>query len=466
MSGDHPRPQLSLGQPPESLRQKLSHVPRVWLWTLLLLQMATIGFLLFLAREARQAGPIASGSASPAGAQELKAAAGELEDRGLELEAARAWEAYLSAMPDEASRAEIFYRVGRLYLQAEQYGPAATALLRSQKAAGDDQELSRKIGPQLVECLRRMGRYGEVDRELSRRVETGVDPKTTKSKVLAKLSGQELTEADLDRMIQRRADDLLAMQGLAAEPNARASILKQMSNPAVRKRLFQEMLQSELFARRAQELGLDREESFVRARGQMVQGLLASRFLSRELEKIQPTEIDLQSFYQANTERYREPESLEAVWFKPERQEDGVALLAKTKSADDFRRLVASRRGPKKPGDEAKPRRIVRGGEDAELGKTDSLFELAEGQWTRKPHKGAGGEYLVLVEKKHAARTRPLEEVRSEVRSQYTARKQQELSEQLLRDLMSRYDVQITVDEAPSAGSKMTSEAAGAKKGP
>lgn len=465
MSGDHPRPQLSLGQPPETLRQKLSHVPRGWLWTLLLLQLATIGVLLFLAGAVRQTGPAASSLGGPAGGPELKAVAAELEDRGLDLEAARAWEAYLAAAPDEASRAEILFRVGRLYLQAEQYGPAAAALLRSQKAVGDDQELSRKIGLQLVDCLRRMGRYGEVDRELSRRVETGADPKM-KPKVLARLSGQELTEADLDRLVQRRVDDVLAMQGMAAEPAAREAILKQMSEPAARKRLLQEMLQGELFARRAQELGLDREESFIRARGQMIQGLLASRFLSNELAKIQPTEVDLQSFYRANAERYREPESLEVVTLRLEPKEDAAALLGRVKTADEFRRLAASRRESKKSGDEAAPRRIVRGAEDPEFGKTDALFDLAEGQWTRTAHKGVGGEYLVLVEKKHASRTRPLEEVQSEVRSQYTARKQEELSQRLLRDLMARYDVQIMAVEATSADSKPRADGAGAKKGP
>lgn len=447
MSGDRQQPQLALGQPPQTLRQKLSHVPRGWLWTLLALQLATLACLLFLLRDARQPSHTAPGSTEAVSSEELKAVAGELEDRGLEAEAARAWEAYLAAAPGEASRAEILYRIGRLYLQAEQYPAAAAALVRSQRAAGNSQDLSKKIGPQLVECLRRMGRYGEVDRELSRRVEAGADPKT-KSKVLARLSGQELTEADLDRMIQRRVDDLLAMRGLGGEQGARESILKQMSQPDARKQLLQEMLQTEVFARRAQELGLDRDEGFGRARRQLVQGLLANRLLGRELEKMQPTEVDLQSFYQANAERYRERESLEAVWFRLGAKEGATDVLAKTKSADDFRRLATSRRGPAKPDAEAGPRRIVRGQEDAELGKTDPLFALAEGQWTSKPHKGSGGEYLVLVEKKHAARVRPLEEVRSEVRGEYSTRKQQELSERLLRDLMSRYDVQITGEGA------------------
>lgn len=61
-------------------------------------------------------------------------------------------------------------------------------------------------------CLRRLGLYGEVGRELSRRVESGAEG-VKKGNVLATLAGEELTEADLDRMIQRRVEQILSLQG-------------------------------------------------------------------------------------------------------------------------------------------------------------------------------------------------------------------------------------------------------------
>jgi hypothetical protein len=99
-----------------------------------------------------------------------------------------------------------------LFLQAEQFDRAAAALLRCEQAAEDDPALRKKVGPELVTCLRRLGLYGEVGRELSRRVEAGAED-VQQGKVLATLGGEPLTEADLDRLIERRVDQMLAMQG-------------------------------------------------------------------------------------------------------------------------------------------------------------------------------------------------------------------------------------------------------------
>ena len=157
---DHP--QLSLGQPPETLQKKLSSVPRGWLFSLVLLHLAALGCLVvLLLRTSPSSSPLAP--LAPAGsAQELKVVATNLEDKSLDAEAARAWEAYLAADPECPERAEILYRIGGLYMQAEQFGPAAAALVRAEQAAGDNRDLTAKIGPRMVECLGRLGRYGEV----------------------------------------------------------------------------------------------------------------------------------------------------------------------------------------------------------------------------------------------------------------------------------------------------------------
>ena len=137
----------------------------------------------------------------------------ELENRSLPGPAAAAWEKYLDRVPTTDDRLEICYRVGKLYLQAEQYAPAAAAFVHAEQLAGDNAELKQRIGPQLVTCLRRLGLYGEVGRELSRRVETGAEG-TAQGKMLATLAGEPLTDADLDRLIERRVDQMLAVQGL------------------------------------------------------------------------------------------------------------------------------------------------------------------------------------------------------------------------------------------------------------
>lgn len=436
------RPELSLGQPPLALQKKLSEVPRGWLVLIVLLNLAVLACLaVLMMRAGPEAPPFA---ASPA---ELKATAADLEDKSLDAEAARAWEAYLAADSQCADRAEILYRIGRLYMQSEQFGPAAGALVHSEHAAGDNHDLRAKIAPRMIECLNRLGRYGEVGRELSRRVEVGGKEQTAakgSKKILATITGQTLTEADLDRMIERRVDQMLALQG-GGDAQQRQAILQQMSAPAARKQILQELLRTELFCRRARETGMDREEDFRQAREQLEQGLLADRFLSRELEKIRPTEVDLESYFKANPSQYETPESLRAVSIRLEETEDPAAALGKIKSADDFRQLAAKRR-PAGADASHEGRSIVRGQKDPELGDVEPLFKLAEGEWTRQPHTRDKDRFLVLVEKKSPRQTPRLQDVLRRVQRDYTSRKQQELAEKLFADLAQRYEVRILPD--------------------
>ena len=434
------KPQLSLGTPPGKLKgQAVGSIGKL-VWLLVGLQILTIAGL--FAALLRTNGDITTGAAKSTG-EDLRAVAMELEDKSLAGQSARAWEKYLDQSPVVEDRAEILYRVGKLYLQAEEYGPAATAFVRCEQAAGDNEGLKQKIGTQLVTCLRRMGLYGEVGRELSRRVEAGGDD-VGRGKTLATLAGESLTDADLDRMIEQRVDQMLAMQGAAGDEQTRQMLLKQFAAPQMRERLFQELLQRELFTRRARELKLDQDEDFVRGRQAMEEDLLAGRFQDDQLSTIRPTDVDLQAYYNAHQDEYQEPESAEAAFFKLQEGEDAAEVLKGVEKPDDFKRVAAERRTA--TGDEpaeSPSDALVRGRSHPELGDVESLFELEAGAWTDMPHENDEDRFLVLVEGKTPARTLPFEEVRRQVEAEYRARKQQELSEKLFRDLMVRYDVKI-----------------------
>jgi len=430
------RPNLSLGQPPGKLNNR-GRTPGIWMWLLLGLQTAALFCLAALLVRQGPTGLQPAGPQSAADVKQLKAVALELEDKGLDAQAARAWKQYLAAAAETEERAEILYRIGKLHMQADEFGEASAALVEAELAAGDDRQLGAKIATRLVDCLRRLGMYGEVGRELSRRVETGGD-KPGQARVLATLAGEELTEADLDRMIERRVDVMLSQQGAAADGASRQALLRHLSAPAMRRRLLEELLQVELFCRRARELKLDREDEFIKVRHSLEESLLAGRFLARQLEKIRPTDVDLESYYQANRSRYRQPEAIEVMTIALDAEKDAAKVLEGISSAEEFRAQAG----------QTPSRRLLRGRDDTVLGQTDALFELSEGEWTKTAHVAGDKSYLVLVEKKTAARTPPLEEVKAQVESDYAARKQQELSAKLFADLMTRYEVKIMAPEA------------------
>ncbi len=445
------QPSLSLGEPPKRLAKGRGGFPRGLRLVVFLQVLLCIG-LTVLFFKSGNGGAVSSG-VNASTAEELRSVAIALEDRSLDAEAARQWEAYLqtSTGQEDEQRAQILYRIGKLYMQAERFSDAAGAFVRADQAAENDEDLAAKIGPNLVECLRRLGRYGEVGRELSRRVEVGAD-ETGKGKVLATFAGESLTDADLDRMIERRVDEMLAVGGPAADPAQRNALLKQFSQPAMRQRLLQELLQTELFSRRARELELDKSHEFLQARRFLEENLLAGRFLSKELEKIQPTDVDVEAYYKAHQKQYQESESMTVQTIDLQDKSDVKVMLEKIKSSEDFKKLAAEQQGDdvskKAP---AAPKHVVRGRPDLVLGNVDELFQLSKGQWTKQPHAGSDGrKFLVLVEDKTPARTPPLSEIRFRVEADYRARKQQELSEKLFHDLMSRYDVRIHLMEKPA----------------
>ena len=444
------RPNLALGEPPQRLRGTASSGSRRLLAVILVMQILVLLVLAMLA--ARTAPPEGLATAgSSAASERSKAVAVELEERGLDNQAAAAWTDYLDANPDSDEYANILYRVGKLHLQAEQFDRAAAAFVGAELSAKDDEELRDRIGPKLVESLRRSGRYGEVGRELARQVRVdGQDP--DRGQALATMAGDEFTDADLDRLIERRVDRMLAMQGGSDDASARESILRQLSSPQMRQQLLQEMLQTELSCRRARELKLDREEEFIQARNAMVDTLLSSHFLARQLKDVRPTAVDLEAHYSANQGQYQLPESIDVVWIKLRPDEDPGELAGQINSADGFRELAGQRREGDLPDDKPPAtRHVVRGEADSLLGDTEPLFDLAQDQWTTEPHAGAGDEkYFVLIQRRTAARVPPLEEIESRVRAEYTARKQRELSQQLFRDLMTRYEVRLVEPASPT----------------
>ncbi len=441
---DSTRPQLELGTPPGKLRRSGGVGVARWLWLCILLQGLTLALILAAYRHWRTpATEPASVGSSMAGGEDLRAVALSLEDRSLDLQAAQTWQQYLRQNPSATDRAEILYRAGKLYLAAERYGDGAAALVRAEQAAGDDEDLKDKIGSQLITCLRRLGLYGEVGRELSRQVEAGADD-VGQGRVLASVAGESLTDADLDRMIEQRVDQQLRMAGAEGDEATRQMLLKRFSDASIRQQLLTDLLRRELFTRRARELEIDQTEGFVRQRQMLEDDLLAGSFEQQKLATIQPTRVDLESYFSANQDQYVEPESAEVAFFELQPDEKAEDVLKGIKSAAEFRELAAGRQqDDSEQPEDLQTTTLTRGRKHPELGDVDALFDLEPDSWTKEPHVNGQRRFLVLIEDKTPARTPEFDEVASRVEAEYRNRKRQEVLDKTFQELMTRYDVEI-----------------------
>jgi hypothetical protein len=441
---DGAKPQLALGTPPGKLKAAGGGgLGRWWLLSIVLQGLTLVLIVLLIRQGTTPNTPLSNTAASIAGGEDPRAVALALEDRSLDLQAAEAWRQYLQQNPAATDRAEVLYRMGKLYLNAEQYGDGAAALVRAEQAAGDNEDLKAKIGPQLITCLRRLGRYGEVGRELSRQIEAGASD-VGQGKVLATVAGESLTDADLDRMVEQRVDQQLRMAGAGEDESTRQMLLKRFAEPSIRQQLLTDLLRRELFTRRARELELDQTEDFARQRQMLEDDLLADRFEQQKLAPIQPTRVDLESFYAARREGYVEPESAECTFFELEPDERAEDVLKDVESADDFRQVAAERdedAGDAPAGPETVV--LVRGREHPVLGDVEAVFDLDAGSWTSKPLSNGERRFMVLIEKKTPARTPEFDEVASRVEAEYRNRKRQEVLERTFQELMVRYDVKL-----------------------
>ena len=175
------RPRLDLGKPPGKLAKAHRPPGRGLLFLVVLLQIALVGVVLF--KPAALSGP--AGTSGGGAADQIRAAALELEDRGLDLEAALEWERFLEAAPAATERARILFRIGEARYRARQWDKAAAAFVRAERAADCDKGLRAQIGPKMVDCLRNAGLYTEVGRELRRRTSSGAGEEAAGSRVLA-----------------------------------------------------------------------------------------------------------------------------------------------------------------------------------------------------------------------------------------------------------------------------------------
>lgn len=381
--------------------------------------------------------------------EQLKATAVALEKRGLDAPAAAAWQSYVDAAPEDPERAEILYHVGELHVRAEQFDQAASAFVHAELAAGENKELAEKVGPRLIECLGGMGRFGEVSRELARRRESGAK-KPDDRQVVATIGEIKITESDLDQMVEDHVDRMLAAQGVSDDRNRRQMALQQASRPNVRARLLHDLVQKELFLRRAHELKLDQDKGFLLAREQATQALLLGKLQNRELKLSPPTEADLEAFYQEHQADFRQPDKLDVLGIRVADEKAAAAVLEKITSAADFRKQAQRiRQSGFANGEMAFTRTLFLGQADPVLGNTDALFALSEGQWTKEPITRNVNTLLVLVETKTAARTPSFAEVKQYVRDRYLQRMKSLALDKLFRDLMAHYDVDIKLDAVP-----------------
>lgn len=401
-----------------------------------------------------------AGAESAAGAEpaDLKAVAMKLEDRNLAAAGAEAWQQYLARCSLEPlERAKVLYRIGRLQAQSEQYEPAMASLYLAERLAdGRDDRLSHQIAMQVSTCLKKLGRYSELTREMAARATPGAqdDADLSGRRVVAEIGQEQITLADFEAMLQAQVDAMISAQpGLPAgrADEFRKQALRQLSDPQARAQMLHQMIGTRVLAAEARQSKRDESPQYRERLVSFADDLLASMQMEEEIgRRAAVTPEDAERYYETNQDRYTEPAKVMLAHVLCPTEEEAEDVLAQAPTEVDFAELAEEYSL-----DEATQ---AKGGRLAQpvIKEADSIpgigrhAELQNAIWAAEVpsvldnvYQTDGGWHVVKVLERTEPRLRPYEEVKEQVERDVQAARQEEVTRQYLQELFERHEVRL-----------------------
>jgi hypothetical protein len=209
--------------------------------------------------------------------------------------------------------------------------------------------------------------------------------------------------------------------------------------------ILTDFLKEELLAREAREMGLDRNDPYVRRRlAQKVE------FLVQDVSRLaEPTEDDLRKFYADHPGLFREEArvSFTQVYFSREHREEVAAVLARLEASADPVELGDRLMLDQEFRDATQQTVALQFG--AEF--ASAVFALEPGMW-HGPIGSGYGLHLVRVSEKKAGRQRKFADVRAQVLESWSDQRQRENNEKYFAGLLKKYDVVVDESVKPLVG--------------
>jgi peptidyl-prolyl cis-trans isomerase C len=406
------------------------------------------------------------GSGMP-GADQIKSVAIDLENKNISGEAADLWERYLEMAKLTALEAgNVRYRVAKLRFAAGQYDKAFAQYALAEKMLGDSSpDLIQEISLKRVDCLRRLGRWAEVSREMADRATIGADDAgVTGQQVVAEIDGQKITVSEFDLLLSNQIEMAVSSRlGLSAEDqNAlRRRAHEQFADPQIRQRELQRIVAMRVLAQEARERDLDKSAEFRDRLQAVADGILGQTLLFEESAKRGTvTNEDVERFYQANTERYAQPAAtfIAHVLCKTKEQADEVIRrvnegasfeeIAKIESLDaDTQDKMGIYPTPVSATGELVPMF----GANAEL--HDAIREGEASRILDKPYESPRGWHVIKIVSHRERIEQPLDEIRQRVHDDTVATRNREVSEQFVTELFEANRVTLYPEALGVGGS-------------
>lgn len=243
------------------------------------------------------------------------------------------------------------------------------------------------------------------------------------NKVVAKVNNKEITQADVFKFLNE------------IDPQ----IAQQFNTPEGVQKVIEELINQELIYLDAKENKVDEDEGFKQLVSDSKVALLKSYALNKLIADVNPDEEELKQYYEEHKEHFKNPESRVASHILVETEEKADEVYKEIEDGLSFEEAaIKYSTCPSKD----------KGGNLGEFSRgqlvpefEDKAFEMEKGELS-KPVKSQFGFHIIRLEEKNESIEKTFEEVKEEIRTQFTRLKQQDLYLDKIKELENKYKVE------------------------
>ena len=245
----------------------------------------------------------------------------------------------------------------------------------------------------------------------------------TENKVLAVVNGQNITQYDVDMMLQSLGPQQ-AMQFQSEEG---------------KQRILDELINQKLILADAKEKNMESEAGFIDELNTVKDNILTQYAIRKVLNSISVNDNEIKEFYDNNMQYYQKGESVKASHILVDDEQTATDILGKIENGMTFEE--AAKEYSKCPSKE-------KGGDlgNFERGRMvkefeDAAFDLSEGEMSG-PVKTDFGYHIIKTVSKNEASTMSFEEARGQIANQLMGSKQNSAYVELTTNLAKKYDIE------------------------
>lgn len=247
-----------------------------------------------------------------------------------------------------------------------------------------------------------------------------------KYEVIARVGDQEITYEDY----------LIFMGGLNPQIQQH---FNQQAGQEVSEEILDELIYKQLLYLDAKEQGFDKEEDYQKILRKTENSLLTTYALGKLIESIDPTDKEVEEYYNQYAEKFDSDETINASHILVDDEEKANEIIAKLNSGEKFEDLAReystcpSKQKGGNLGD------FGRGAMVPEFEK--AAFALKEGEIS-DPVKTDFGYHIIRINKKNEAKKNTLSDVKQEVYSDLRRLKEQTAYVDKIKELQEKYKIE------------------------